>query len=255
MSTSETPAVVFDNVSKTFVRHGGPRLLRDRISHLLRPRRVEPFHALDNISFRVSRGEGLAVMGHNGAGKTTLLSLLTGLARPDSGDIRVTGRVATLIELGAGFHPDLSGEENVRINAALMGLGRKDVERLFPEIVDFAGIGDFINEPLRTYSLGMIMRLAFATAVTVEPDVLVIDEVLGVGDEAFFYKCVSKIAELRSHGTTLICVSHALETVATLCDRGLWLDHGRIAGYGEVHQVIAQYRAAAAGAARELVHG
>src|SRR3954469_7398572 len=191
------PAVSFQNVSKAFPRHAGQMLLRDRVARLFRPKAKEPFYALRDVSFQVEHGESLAVIGHNGAGKSTLLNIATGLCSPTSGDVKVNGRVAALLELGSGFHPDLTGAENVQINAALMGLNRREARSQSEEIVDFSGIREFINEPLRTYSSGMTMRLAFSVAVNVNPDVLIIDEVLGVGDQEFFQKCLDRVMQFR----------------------------------------------------------
>ena len=233
--------VEFEGVSKYFYRHGGQMLIRDRLRHLLQPEPRERFFALQNVSFSIGRGESLAIIGQNGAGKSTLLNIATQLCSPSEGTVRINGRVAALLELGAGFHPDLTGSENVRINAALLGLTRKQVNRRFDSIVEFSGIGNFINEPLRTYSSGMRMRLAFAVAVNVDPDILIIDEVLGVGDQQFFGKCFDRIMEFRHLGKTLLCVSHALDSLEILCDRALWLDHGRVARTGSIRQVIHAY--------------
>ncbi len=216
-------------------------LIRDRLRHLFRPEPREPFFALRDVSFTVGCGESMAIIGQNGAGKSTLLNLATQLCLPSEGTVRINGRVAALLELGAGFHQDLTGTENVRINAALLGLTRQQVNRRFESIVEFSGIGDFIDEPMRTYSSGMRMRLAFAVAVNVDPDILIIDEVLGVGDQEFFGKCFERIMEFRRAGKTLICVSHGLESLEMLCDRALWLDHGRVTRTGPIRQVIQAY--------------
>jgi ABC-type polysaccharide/polyol phosphate transport system ATPase subunit len=233
--------VAFEGVSKYFYRHGGQMLIRDRLRHVLRPEPRERFFALRDVSFAVERGESLAIVGQNGAGKSTLLNLATRVCLPSEGTLRINGRVAALLELGAGFHGDLTGTENVRINAALLGLTRQQVNQRFDSIVEFAGIGDFIDEPLRTFSSGMRMRLAFSVAVNVDPDILIIDEILGVGDQEFFGKCFEKIMEFRRAGKTLLCVSHALESLEILCDRALWLDHGRISRTGPVRQVLQAY--------------
>jgi ABC-type polysaccharide/polyol phosphate transport system ATPase subunit len=233
--------VAFQSVSKHFYRHGGQILIRDRLRHLLRHEPREPFFALREVSFTVGCGESMAIVGQNGAGKSTLLNLATQLCSPSEGTVRINGRVAALLELGAGFHQDLTGTENVRINAALLGLTRQQVKDRFDSIVEFSGIGDFIDEPLRTYSSGMRMRLAFAVAVNVDPDILIIDEILGVGDQQFFGKCFEKIMEFRRAGKTLICVSHGLESLEILCDRALWLDHGRVKRTGPIRQVIQAY--------------
>jgi ABC-type polysaccharide/polyol phosphate transport system ATPase subunit len=235
------PAIRFQSVWKSFPVHRGQMLLRDRLLHVAQRRAKERFHALREINFEVGRGESVALIGPNGAGKSTLLTLAAGLSRPDRGVIQVHGHVATLLELGSGFHYDLTGAENVRINAALLGMSRKATLERFDQIVDFSGIREFINEPLRTYSSGMVMRLAFAVAVSIEPEVLVVDEVLGVGDEAFFQQCVGKILEFKRQGKTILCASHATEMVKTLCERALWLDHGRLLADGEVSAVTAAY--------------
>ncbi|HUB80039.1 MAG TPA: ABC transporter ATP-binding protein [Bryobacteraceae bacterium] len=236
------PILAFDRVSKYFLRHGGQMLLRDRIRHLFDRRERERFWALRDVSFAIEPGESLAVIGQNGAGKSTLLNIATQLCFPSEGVAQISGRVAGLLELGAGFHPYLTGRENVRINAALLGLSRRQVNQRFDQIVDFAGVGDFIDEPLRTYSTGMSMRLAFAVAVNVDPDILIIDEVLGVGDEAFFAKCFERIMQFRRSGKTLLCVSHDLDSLSILCDQALWLDHGRVARLGPLRQVVQAYR-------------
>src|ERR1019366_2205652 len=182
------PVIAFESVSKYFYRHGGPMLIRDRLRRLLRPEPRESFCALRDVSFTVGRGESLAIVGPNGAGKSTLLNIATRLCSPSEGVVRINGRVAALLELGAGFHGDLTGAENLRINAALLGLTRQQVNQRFDSIVEFSGVGDFMDEPLRTFSSGMRMRLAFSVAVNVDPDILIIDEVLGVGDQEFFGK-------------------------------------------------------------------
>jgi ABC-type polysaccharide/polyol phosphate transport system ATPase subunit len=236
------PAIVFQDVWKSFTRHGGQLLVRDRLMQMLHSRSVEKFHALREISFTVHHGESVAVIGHNGAGKSTLLNLTTQLCRPDQGRVEVHGRIAALLDLGAGFHPDLTGAENVRTNAALLGLSRREVREKFDEMVDFAEIGDFIDEPLRTYSSGMVMRLAFSVAVSVDPDVLIIDEVLGVGDMAFFAKCQERIMQFRHAGKTILCVSHSHATLQDLCNRAIWLDHGRLVDDGPLGRVAEAYK-------------
>jgi ABC-type polysaccharide/polyol phosphate transport system ATPase subunit len=216
-------------------------LLRDRVARLLRGMRKENFYALRDVTFSVERGESLAVIGKNGAGKSTMLNIATGLCSPTSGTVTVNGRVAALLELGSGFHPDLTGAENARINAALLGLNRAEVKARFDDIVEFSGIGGFIDEPLRTYSSGMTMRLAFSVAVNVDPDILIIDEVLGVGDHAFFARCLDRIMQFRREKKTILCVSHALTTLEQLCTRAIWLDHGKVVAAGPVKQIIREY--------------
>jgi ABC-type polysaccharide/polyol phosphate transport system ATPase subunit len=237
----QRPVIRFDGVSKSFSRHTGHMLLREHLMMLLRRGASERFFALRNVSFELAKGESLAVVGHNGAGKSTLLGLVAGLAKPESGTVEVSGRIAALLELGSGFHPDLTGRENVSLNAALLGISRKKAAQCFESIVDFSGIGDFIDEPLRTYSSGMTMRLAFSIAINVDPDILLIDEVLAVGDAAFQAKCFAKVREFRAAGKSLLCVSHANAVIPELCDRAIWLDHGELIMTGDVTSVLASY--------------
>ena len=229
------------SVTKRFRRQQGPRLLRAHIVDLFKPKRNEWFYALRNVSFQVRAGESVAVIGPNGAGKSTLLSLLTGLANPDSGSLSVNGRVAALLELGSGFHGDLTGVENVRLNAALLGFTRHETDRLFDQLVEFAGIGEFINEPLKTYSSGMVMRLAFSVAVNLNPDILLIDEVIAVGDRDFQIKCFNKIRQFREAGKTIVAVSHSAAMLLDLCETAVWLDHGEVVMRGEIKPVLDAY--------------
>ena len=234
--------IEFNNVSKIYYRHGGRMLLRNRLQQMISGRPPENFAAVKNVSFKVRRGESLAVVGPNGAGKSTLLSLVAGLCRPDGGSISVKGRMAALLELGSGFHQDLTGAENIRLNASLLGLTRRRTAEIFDDIVEFSGIGtDFIDEPLRTYSTGMAMRLAFSVAVTTSPDLLLVDEVLAVGDAAFQEKCFRKIHQFRDSGKSLLCVSHASGMVQQLCDRAIWLDHGEVVMSGAIAEVMEAY--------------
>jgi ABC-type polysaccharide/polyol phosphate transport system ATPase subunit len=233
--------IEFRNVSKSFHRSVGQRLLRHYIEDLLGMKDPDPFHALRNVSFSIADGESVAVVGANGAGKSTLLSLVTGLAPPSSGEITINGRVAALLELGAGFHQDLTGRENIRLNASLLGFTRKQANDLYGSIVDFAEMQEFIDEPLRTYSNGMRLRLAFAVAVNLDPEILIIDEVLAVGDQKFQAKCIEKIYEIRNQGKTILCVSHATSTLRHLCSRAIWLDHGQLIMDGPVAEVLQAY--------------
>src|SRR6266516_1341031 len=236
------PSIEFSGVSKTFVRHKGRQLLRGHLTALLgRRTRKDHFDALRNISFKIRHGENVAIVGANGAGKSTLLSLLAGLAAPDEGSIQVSGRVAALLELGSGFHPDLTGRENVFLNASLLGLSKKRAEHIFERVVEFSEIGDFIDEPLRTYSSGMMLRLGFSVAVNVDPDFLIVDELLAVGDQGFQAKCFGKIAELKRNGKSLVCVSHSPVVVQQLCERALWLDHGELLVDGKTEDVLKMY--------------
>jgi len=232
--------IEFQSVSKKFHRHVGQMLLRNHLTRLLTGQREKPFFALKHVSFSLQRGESLAVIGSNGAGKSTLLGLVAGILQPDEGTVTVRGQVAALLELGSGFHPDLTGRENVRLNAALLGLSRKQTAAAFDAIVEFSGIGEFIDEPLRTYSTGMTMRLAFSVAINRDPEILLIDEVLAVGDAAFQAKCIDKIHDFRRAGKTLLFVSHS-NMVQQLCDRALWLDHGELILSGPVTEVSRAY--------------
>ncbi len=203
--------------------------------------RADWFHALNNVSFNLNAGESLAVVGPNGAGKSTLLRLCAGISFPDQGAVSVNGTVAALLELGSGFHPDLTGAENVLLNASLLGLSRRKALEQFDSIVEFSGISEFIDEPLRTYSSGMVLRLAFSVAVRVDPAILIIDELLAVGDQNFQKKCIDEILRLKAMGKTLICVSHAPNTLRDLCERAIWLERGRIVKSGATDEVLNEY--------------
>jgi lipopolysaccharide transport system ATP-binding protein len=237
------PALRFDHVTKTFVHHAGQILLRERLIEMIRPSRRPRFEALKDVSFELARGESLGLIGANGAGKSTILNLATGLAQPDHGSITVNGRVTALLELGAGFHPDLTGAENVRVNAAMMGMTRRQMVQRFDEIVDFSGVREFINEPLRVYSAGMSMRLAFSVAIAADPELLLIDEVLGVGDQDFYARCLERIRGLQAAGKTIVLASHSAELITMLCQKALWMERGKVAMQGPAAEVIAAYRA------------
>jgi ABC-type polysaccharide/polyol phosphate transport system ATPase subunit len=233
--------IEFKNVAKVFHRAVGQRLFRHYLEELMGKADPDSFHALAGISFSIRDGESVGVIGDNGAGKSTLLSLVTRLAPPSSGDVIVNGRVAALLELGSGFHPDPTGRENILLNAALLGFKRKQASDRFESIVEFSELQDVIDEPLRTYSTGMWLRLAFAVAVNLDPEILIIDEVLAVGDRQFQAKCMGKIFEIRNQGCTILCVSHALSTLQALCTRVLWLDHGHLVMDGPVQEVVRAY--------------
>ncbi len=239
------PAIEFNNVSKRFVLHTDERkTVQERVIGLLHRRPPgEEFWALRDVSFNVEPGQSLGLVGHNGAGKSTALKLITRILEPSSGSVHTQGRIAALLELGSGFHPELSGRENVFLYGSLMGLGRREMERKLPEIVEFAAIGAFIDTEIKHYSSGMYTRLAFAVATAVDPDILITDEVLAVGDEAFQRKCMERIYGFRRAGKTIIFVSHALETVRALCDVAVWLDHGVAKASGGASEVIDAYLA------------
>jgi ABC-type polysaccharide/polyol phosphate transport system ATPase subunit len=213
----------------------------------------ETFTALDGVSFQVPAGSTFGVIGENGSGKSTLLKLLSGITKPTRGTLSVNGRVSALIELGAGFHPEISGRENVAINGIMLGLSRRQVEERFDEIVEFAELRPFIDAPVKTYSSGMYMRLGFAVAIHVDPEVLLIDEVLAVGDEAFTRKCLDKIGEFRRRGKTILIVSHSLGQVEKMCDEVLWLRRGRKADQGDPKRVIMTYLTYVAGGEEALL--
>jgi ABC-type polysaccharide/polyol phosphate transport system ATPase subunit len=213
----------------------------------------ETFTALDGVSFEVPRGSTFGVIGENGSGKSTLLKLLAGITKPTRGSLRVDGRISALIELGAGFHPEISGRENVAINGIMLGLSRREVEERFDDIVDFAELREFIDAPVKTYSSGMYMRLGFSVAIHVDPDVLLIDEVLAVGDEAFTRKCLDKIGEFHRRGKTIVLVTHSLGLVEKMCDEALWLRHGRKADAGDPKRVVDAYLTYVAGGEEALL--
>src|SRR6202046_2178283 len=201
--------IEFQNVSKWFPHSTGRQLLRTHIARWFGKVHHEKFYALRNVSFQLEDGESLAIVGSNGAGKSTLLSLAAGLTWPDEGQVRVNGRVAALLELGSGFHPDLTGAENLVLNAALLGLSKRKTNQLFDRIVEFSGIGEFIDDPLRTYSSGMTMRLAFSIAIQCEPDIMLLDEVLAVGDANFQEKCREAMVAFRRANKSMLFVSHS----------------------------------------------
>jgi len=197
--------------------------------------------ALRGVTFDVAKGEAFGVIGRNGSGKSTLLKIISGILKPTHGLVSVHGRVSALIELGAGFHPEISGRENIYINGIMLGLSRKEIDRRFDRIVDFAGIGEFLDQPVKTYSSGMYVRLGFAVAVHVDPEILLIDEILSVGDEEFSAKCIAKIQEMKAKGTTLIFVTHQLSLVRELCDRAGWIDKGVLRALGDPTRVVDDY--------------
>ena len=201
----------------------------------------EVLTAVDHISLRVPRGSTFGIIGRNGSGKSTLLKLVAGITRPTSGEVLVDGRVSALIELGAGFHPEISGRENVYINGVMLGLTKREIARRFNEIVEFAELEDFIDSPVKTYSSGMYIRLGFAVAVHVDPDILIVDELLAVGDEGFSLRCLDRFAEFKRLGKTILLVTHGLATVERFCDEALWLDQGKMRAEGDPRRVVEAY--------------
>ncbi|MBD2109855.1 ABC transporter ATP-binding protein [Nodosilinea sp. FACHB-13] len=237
-------AILVENLGKRFHRYHAKKpvtLMEAALSGLRRIQPMDDFWALRGISFEVATGEMLGVIGHNGAGKSTLLQVLGKVAHPNEGRIKMRGRVGALLDLGAGFHGDLTGRENVFVAAIVTGLRRREVTRRFDRIVEFAELESFIDNPVRTYSSGMMMRLAFSVAVHTDPEILLVDEFLSVGDLAFQSKCLSRIAEMKAQGCAIVLVSHDAGQVERLCDRALWLKHGTIMAYGEPAAVVGQY--------------
>ncbi len=238
-------AVEFDKVTKCFdVRLEGPLTFHTIITNLGRLRRRHRRHKhwiLRDVSFGVRSGEMLGIVGVNGSGKSTTLKLISRIIEPTSGSVRVNGRVSALLELGAGFHPDLTGRENIYLNGSIMGLSRKEIERKFDDIVRFAELESAIDIPTRFYSSGMYMRLGFAVAIHAEPEILLVDEVLAVGDYGFQTKCLRSVGDLRRRGTTILFVSHDMDKVREFCDRAIWLDGGGVCADGDPDWVVAQY--------------
>ncbi len=237
--------IELDHVSKSFdLQNDRPRSFQELFVSRLRRnkrRREKMLRALEDVSFCVERGETLGIIGHNGSGKSTCLKLLTRILEPTQGTVKVQGRVSALLELGAGFHPELTGRENVFLYGSVLGLGRRDIAARFEEIVAFSEVERFIDVPIKFYSSGMQVRLAFATAIHVSPDVLLIDEVLAVGDQSFQTKCLAEIGAMRQRGVTIVFVSHSLDAVRGLCQRAIWLDHGHLVEDGPSEGVVQRY--------------
>jgi len=238
----DASGVSVHNVGKRYwLRRPLPPTLQQTVVAMVRRVGTQPFWALQDVSFEVGPGESIGIIGGNGAGKSTLLRLICGLGRPTTGQVRVRGRLAALIELGAGFHPHLTGRENLMVSGVIGGLRRREVRALEEEIIEFAELGDFIDQPLRTFSQGMQLRLGFSVAIHADPSVMLIDEALSVGDAHFQQKCLSRVERFRRDGKTLVLVSHEMETIRTFCTRALWLRRGRVAADGPVHSVVARY--------------
>jgi ABC-2 type transport system ATP-binding protein/lipopolysaccharide transport system ATP-binding protein len=234
-------AISVDHVSKRY------RLYKERSSSLKEVvtrrsvARYEEFWALKDVSLEVERGTVYGLVGHNGSGKSTLLRMMAGVQHPEKGKVRIKGRVSALLELGAGFHPELTGRENVFLNASILGLRRKEIEGLFDDIVDFSGLGEFIDTPVKVYSSGMYVRLGFSVAVHVHPEILIIDEVIAVGDEEFQRRCFEYLYKIRNQGVTIVMVTHGLGIVQNMCDRAAWMDHGEVRAEGPAPDVVFEY--------------
>ena len=235
------PAITVENVSKRY------RLYKERSSSLKEVvtrrsvARYEEFWALKDVSLEVERGTVYGLVGHNGSGKSTLLRMMAGIQHPEKGKVRIKGRVSALLELGAGFHPELTGRENVYLNASILGLRRKEIDALFDDIVDFSGLGEFIDTPVKVYSSGMYVRLGFSVAVHVHPEILIIDEVIAVGDEEFQRRCFEYLYKIRNQGVTIVMVTHGLGIVQNMCDRAAWMDHGEVRAEGPAPDVVFEY--------------
>ena len=236
-----TTAIRIEGISKMFrLYRERPTSVKQRL--LVSRSRSEEFWALRDVAFDVADGSSLGLIGHNGSGKTTLLKIVAGILRPTSGTIRYRGRLAALLELGAGFHPELTGRENVYLNASFLGLSRRETDRVYDDIVGFAELEAFMDNQVKFYSSGMLVRLGFAVAVHVDPEVLLIDEVLAVGDESFQRRCLDRVARFQADGRTIVLVTHALDTVREVCDAAVMLDHGRVHTIGAPDDVVREMR-------------
>ncbi|MBE1274788.1 ABC transporter ATP-binding protein [Enterovibrio baiacu] len=241
MSCSEI-AIEAKNLTKSYRLYARPI---DRLRQLMsrgQKKYYKEFTALDGVSFEIDKGDSVGVLGHNGAGKSTLLQLVTGTLTPTSGDITTKGRIAALLELGAGFNPEFTGKENVYMNAAILGLSKAEIDEIYEDILNFAEIGDFIDRPVKTYSSGMYVRLAFSVAVHIVPEVLIVDEALAVGDIRFQMKCIKHMEELKGRGTTILFVSHSPEQVKRFCNKALWIEKGKIKSFGSSNDICNQYK-------------
>jgi ABC-type polysaccharide/polyol phosphate transport system ATPase subunit len=241
------PVIVVERLAKSYRRYPHkPFILRNMLARLTgRPVRTDELWPLRDVSFTVYQGEAVALMGRNGSGKTTLLRMIAGASYPTFGTISVRGRIGPLLALGQGFHEDMTGRECIQVNGTILGMTRSELRDRFDRIIEFADLGDFLDTPVRYYSSGMGARLAFSIAIHTEPDLLLIDEILAVGDHAFQKKCADRIAELRARGTTMLLVTHATETIAKLCDRVLWLRDGRLVHDGPLGVIRDEYERAA----------
>ncbi|MGQ7310506.1 ABC transporter ATP-binding protein [Microbacterium arabinogalactanolyticum] len=242
-SEAPLPRIIVDEVHKDFKLRHTHSIKETFVAALKRKPLTTDFHALDGISFQIGEGEAVALLGFNGSGKSTMLKLISGVLTPDRGRILTRGRVAGLIEVGAGFHPDLSGRENIYLNAAILGMSKKETDERYEQIVEFSEIEKFIDTEVKHYSSGMFLRLAFSVAIHTEVDILLIDEILSVGDEPFQQKCLARIRELHAQGKTLVVVSHDLDMVSKLCERGVLLRDGHVLFDGPSKEAVEVMRA------------
>lgn len=233
-------AIEVSSVSKTFRINNGATSIKDLIVYHKQFNRAKR-KVLNNVSFSVKKGEVIGIIGRNGSGKSTILKLLSGILKPDTGTIDIDGKISCLIELGAGFHPDMTGRENVYINSSIFGVDRKETERRFQQILDFSEIGSFIDERVRNYSSGMYLRLAFSVAINVDADILLVDEILAVGDINFSKKCIDKLNEMKNNGVSIVIVTHAVDMAKEMCDRVIWIEGGEIKAEGDPESVCNQY--------------
>ena len=240
---SEDIVISIKNLTKTYKLYTNHA---DRVKETFNPFRKKyhrPFNALANVSFDVKRGETLGIIGRNGSGKSTLLQIICGILQPTSGSVEINGRISALLELGAGFNPEFTGRQNIYMNCAILGLTREEIDARFDDIVAFANIGDFIGQPVKTYSSGMYVRLAFSIVISVDPDILIVDEALSVGDHEFQQKCVNRMMEFREAGKTIVFCSHSMYLINELCAKAVWLCDGRVFSHGKTSKVISEYMA------------
>jgi len=240
------PVIVFDNVSKNFPLYhhltGGIKNFLFNLPEAVNSMRNNRFEALKDISFKVHQGETLGIIGRNGAGKSTILGLMAGVLKPSAGGITVKGQIAPLLELGSGFHPELTGRENIMLNGVLLGLTRAEVLKKINEIIEFSELEEFIDQPIRVYSSGMLARLGFSVVSCLDPEILLIDEILAVGDMEFQKKCIDKMMGFKKDGVTMVFVSHAMANVEMICDRAIWIDGGEIREEGEPEKIVEDYQ-------------
>ena len=242
MEKNKDIAIKVDHVYKSFnIYYDRANTLKERVLFWTRNKRREKREILKDINLEIKKGETVALIGVNGSGKSTLLKLMTQIIFPNKGTIETHGKLTSLLELGAGFHPDFSGRENIYFNSSIFGLTKKEIDKRLDQIIEFSELQDFIDNPVRTYSSGMYMRLAFSVAINVDADILLIDEILSVGDQHFQEKCFKKMRELREEGKTMVFVTHSMESVRNLCDRAIWLYDGQVRMDGNTQEVIDEY--------------
>ena len=237
----EINSIDIKNLMKSYKLYNNPKERVLEAFHIGKKKRYTNFMALDGVTFNVLKGETVGIIGTNGAGKSTLLKIITGVLTPSEGEITINGKVSALLELGAGFNQEYTGVENIYLNGRMMGYSKQEMDERIEAIIEFADIGDFIDQPVKTYSSGMFARLAFAVAINVEPDILIVDEALSVGDIFFQNKCFTKFAELKEKGVTILFVSHDIESVRQMCSRALWLDHGQMRAFGDATSICDMY--------------